>query len=92
MGALDNPHDVGPVKLAWLDRSHFRWLYDHSVWIDVEGKRILSYEYVADHYLEEIEGDLRKLAALKPEWIILFNKTPPAGVVDAIIAKATGRA
>ncbi len=91
MGALDNPKDVGPVKLAWLDRGGFSWIYDYSVWIDVAGKRILSFEYVSDQALSEIQADLREITGNGDRWKLLFHQPTSAEVVDAIIAKATGR-
>ena len=86
---LDNPNDVGPVKLAWLDRGGFRWIYDYSAWIDTAGKRILSYEYVSDHALSEIQTDLREITGSRDRWKVIFNQPTSAEVVDAIIARAT---
>jgi hypothetical protein len=89
MGALREPARLPADKRALLGKLGFRWLFDRDVFVNVEARKIASYEYVADHHVDDIQDELSQPSPPNG-WMVSFNEPPGPGVVEAIVREVTG--
>jgi hypothetical protein len=89
MSALREPTRLPLEKRQLLGELGFHWIFDRDVFVNRDARKIASYEYVADHHLEDIREELSQPSP-PGSWEISFNEPPLPGVIEAIIQQVSG--
>ena len=70
-------------KIAYLEGSGFRYMFDRDVFFNVDSRKCVSLEYAEDHSLAELE----ELVASPNEtgrWRLYFNVEPSPALQNEI--------